>query len=68
MHRRRKCADCGKPLGATVGKCYECGGEHPRLSTRERLENWKQIAYLTRLPIESVAEAIDESVERRGDE
>lgn len=29
MHRRRKCAECGKPLGSTVAECYECGGEKP---------------------------------------
>lgn len=44
LHRRRRCGECGKPLGSTVGLCYECGGEDPSPSRRERLadaENWK---------------------------
>jgi hypothetical protein len=28
MRRKRKCSECNKPLGATLVKCYECGGEH----------------------------------------
>jgi hypothetical protein len=47
LHRRRKCSDCGKPLGSTVGRCYECGGEQPTLSRKERLadaETWKLLA------------------------
>lgn len=24
------CAECGKPLGSTVDKCFECGGEGTR--------------------------------------
>lgn len=42
--RRRTCQDCGKPLGSTVGKCYECGGEQPEPSREERLRDayvWK---------------------------
>lgn len=46
QRRKRKCADCGKPLGSTVGQCYECGGDEAlnRQSREERLESarrWK---------------------------
>lgn len=43
-HRKRKCGECGKPLGGTAGLCYECGGEKPSPSRKERLrdaEKWK---------------------------
>lgn len=36
--RKRKCMDCGKPLGSTVGRCFECGGESPSPSRDERLQ------------------------------
>lgn len=26
MRRIPKCSECGKPLGGTYGRCYECGG------------------------------------------
>jgi hypothetical protein len=29
MRRRRTCSDCNKPLGATLAKCFDCGGEQP---------------------------------------
>lgn len=44
LRRQRKCSECGKPLGGTVGRCHECGGEKPSPSRRERLkdaEEWK---------------------------
>lgn len=43
-HRKRKCGDCGKPLGSTLGYCYECGGENRRAEREERLADaytWK---------------------------
>jgi hypothetical protein len=27
--RTRKCQSCQKPLGATVVRCHDCGGETP---------------------------------------
>jgi hypothetical protein len=27
---KRYCDDCGKPLGGTYNKCYECGGKSKR--------------------------------------
>lgn len=42
--RQRTCDDCGKPLGGTIVKCHECGGEKPKPSRKERLANaerWK---------------------------
>lgn len=57
MHRRRTCGECGKPLGGTVGLCYECGGEKPSPSRKERLadaETWK---LLLGIEYEQVAEA-----------
>lgn len=30
MRRVRKCSECGKRLGGTLGRCFECGGEKPR--------------------------------------
>lgn len=47
LHRRRRCDTCGKPLGSTVGDCYECGGDDPSLSREQRLadaRNWKLLA------------------------
>lgn len=44
MRRRRTCSECGKPLGGTLGTCYECGGEKHSPSREERLadaRNWK---------------------------
>lgn len=44
--RRRKCDECGKPLGGTLGTCYKCGGEKPSPSRTERLasaKEWKLI-------------------------
>lgn len=46
MQRVRKCADCGKPLGGTLGKCYECGGEKSEPTREERLQDafyWKVV-------------------------
>lgn len=44
MVRIRTCAECGKQLGGTVVKCFECGGEKPSPSREERLRDavwWK---------------------------
>lgn len=44
MRRTRTCEECGKQLGGTVGKCFECGGEKPSPSREERLADavyWK---------------------------
>lgn len=42
--RRRRCEECGKPLGSTLGKCHECGGETYRAGgdmTDTWAWNWK---------------------------
>lgn len=38
--RKRLCKDCNKPLGSTIVRCYECGGQQP---TRQRADgrSWK---------------------------
>jgi hypothetical protein len=44
LRRKRKCSECGKPLGGTVSECYECGGEKVSPSREERLADarwWK---------------------------
>lgn len=44
MRRQRKCGECGKPLGGTVGLCYGCGGDPPTVTREDRLADavwWK---------------------------
>lgn len=47
MKRRiRTCADCGKQLGGTIGKCFDCGGEKPEPTREDRLADarwWKMM-------------------------
>lgn len=57
LHRRRICGDCGKPLGGTVGQCYECGGEKPAPSRDERLADAMAWKTLLAIPYETIAEA-----------
>lgn len=55
--RKRTCAECGKPLGGTVGKCYECGGEKPQPSRRERLKDAETWKLWLGVPWDKIAEA-----------
>lgn len=59
LKRKRKCAECGKPLGSTVGKCYECGGESPSPSRRERLQDAETWKLLLGVPYGKIKEAHD---------
>lgn len=36
---RETCSECGKPLGATVEKCFEHGGSRPE-SNRITADEW----------------------------
>jgi hypothetical protein len=56
-HRKRTCAECGKPLGGTVGKCYECGGEKPEPSRKERLSDAEKWKLWAGVPWDMIAEA-----------
>lgn len=39
MQRRRTCSECGKPLGNTLGRCHECGGETYRAGG-QMVDDW----------------------------
>lgn len=56
-HRRRRCEDCGKPLGATVARCYDCGGDDPSASREERLADSRKWKLLGGIDPETVEEA-----------
>jgi len=61
QRRKRKCEDCEKPLGGTIVKCFECGGEKPSPSKKERLSDGKEWAAL--LGVErSVVKSVHEKV------
>lgn len=65
--RKRKCAECGKPLGGTVAECFECGGESPSKSREDK--NTDAYAWLTMLGVERqvidrVADSRSESASR----
>lgn len=57
LRRKRRCADCGKPLGSTVGRCYECGGEDPSLTREERLQDARTWKILFGIPPQKIAAA-----------
>jgi len=56
-HRTRTCEDCGKKLGGTVGTCYECGGEKPSPSRKERLKSAEQWKLWLGAPWKKIAQA-----------
>lgn len=45
MKRIRKCQSCQKPLGATVVRCHDCGGETPDRhgDSLRSARMWKQL-------------------------
>ena len=59
MHRRRKCDECGQPLGGTLGTCHDCGGEKNRLSREGRLANAKKWKLLFGVKPDLIEEAHD---------
>lgn len=38
---KRNCSECGKPLGSTYEKCYECGGKSRRGGDPITPHNWQ---------------------------
>jgi hypothetical protein len=67
LRRKRKCSECNKPLGGTVGKCYECGGEKPERTRKERLADAKEWKLLlgVKYALIKEAHAIDGASESR---
>lgn len=57
--RKRKCLDCDKPLGSTVGRCFDCGGEQPEPSRKERLKPAEEWKMMMGIPIDMIMEAHD---------
>lgn len=68
MRRIRRCSECGKKLGSTLGKCHECGGENYRAGDTTMYSQayyWK--VWLFGVPISMVERAHEESRERRAE-
>lgn len=62
LTRQRNCGECGKALGGTVGKCFDCGGEKPSPSREDRLADaytWKILLGVPRHKIKQAHEGGD---------
>jgi hypothetical protein len=55
MRRVRKCDECGKPLGSTLGACHECGGDSYRAGGPSEADAraWKLALGVSHTQIES---------------
>lgn len=66
MRRKRTCSECGKPLGNTLGKCHEHGGDNYRAGGSmmyQWSERWK--LWYFGVPYDKVQKAHEESKKRR---
>lgn len=66
MRRKRKCRECDKPLGNTLGRCKECGGENYRAGGTTMYSTQSQwMRQMIGARYEDIVSADEESKKRR---
>lgn len=66
MRRQRKCSECSKPLGNTLGKCREHGGENYRAGGTNMygpMSRWWRL--MLGVPTKKIDASFEESQQRR---